>query len=90
MELRVLHMSAYRNTWYGRWDYAFGRGGFGISRTTWRRAADAVHKTLLADVLEDFHNSDPALTHIIDRYSVCMQSSQANCTHVLYILCSQF
>ncbi len=75
MELSVLHMSAYRNTWYGRWGYAFGRGGFGISRTTWRRAADAVHKTLLADVLEDFQGSDPAPTHIIDRYLVCMRCS---------------
>ncbi|EIE21728.1 hypothetical protein COCSUDRAFT_47922 [Coccomyxa subellipsoidea C-169] len=70
MELRVLHMSAFRNTWYGRWGYAFGRGGFGISRAAWRRAADAVHKTLLADVLADFQGSDPALAHIIERSSV--------------------
>ncbi|CAL8471780.1 g11322 [Coccomyxa elongata] len=76
MELRVLHMSAYRNTWYGRWGYAFGRGGFGISRTTWRRAADAVHKTLLADVLADFQGSDPALIHIIDRFSAPMGGSK--------------
>ncbi|BDA47154.1 probable PHD finger protein MALE MEIOCYTE DEATH 1 [Coccomyxa sp. Obi] len=76
MELRVLHMSAYRNTWYGRWGYAFGRGGFGISRATWRRAADTVHKTLMADVLEDFQGSDPALTHIVDRYSAPMGGSK--------------
>lgn len=70
MELRVLHMSAFRNTWYGRWGYAFGRGGFGISRATWRRAADTVHKTLLADMLSDFQGSDPAMAHIVERYSV--------------------
>ena len=32
MELRVLHTVAHRQTWYGGWGYAFGRGGFAIGK----------------------------------------------------------
>jgi hypothetical protein len=31
MELRVLHSAARRMTWYGRWQYGFGRGGFNMT-----------------------------------------------------------
>lgn len=32
MELRLLHTVAHRQTWYGRWGYVFGRGGFAIGK----------------------------------------------------------
>ncbi len=48
MELRVLFPAAFKSTWYGRWDYSFGRGGFNIRPAAWRRAAAAVHDTSLA------------------------------------------
>ena len=32
MELRLLHTVAHRQTWYGRWGFAFGRGGFAIGK----------------------------------------------------------
>jgi hypothetical protein len=70
MDLRVLHTAAFRNTWYGRWGYGFGRGGFGISRPVWRRSAEAVAKAPLDDILADFAGEDKALVDIIDRYRV--------------------
>ena len=82
MELRVLHVAAWRATWYGRWDYKFGRGGFGIAKTAWRRAAEAVSRAPLAAVLEDFAGSDPELVAIVERYQVCfaaVQSHHPNC-----------
>jgi hypothetical protein len=35
MELRVLCAAAHRTTWYGRWGYVFGRGGFNIPKAVW-------------------------------------------------------
>ena len=70
MELRVLHVAAWRKTWYGRWDYVFGRGGFGISKVAWRRAAESVCRAPLAAVLDDFGGSDPGLDSIAHRYQV--------------------
>ena len=32
MELRLLHAVAHRQTWYGRWGFLFGRGGFAIGK----------------------------------------------------------
>lgn len=70
MELRVLHAAAFRNTWYGQWGYGFGRGGFAISRSAWRKSADSVSKALLDDILADFNGTDAQLTEVIERYKV--------------------
>lgn len=70
MELRVLHMAAWRTTWYGRWGYAFGRGGFGIAKGTWRRAAESVSRVPLDALLQDFEGLDPALPTVVQRYQV--------------------
>ena len=32
MELRLLHAAAHRQTWYGRWGFVFGRGGFAVGK----------------------------------------------------------
>eukprot|EP00959_Pyramimonas_sp_CCMP1952_P118593 2479224-Pyramimonas_sp.AAC.1 len=42
MDYRLLHCAAYGGTWYGRWGYLFGRGSFGATWDTWRRAVDTV------------------------------------------------
>jgi hypothetical protein len=70
MELRVLHVAAWRTTWYGRWNYEFGRGGFGIPKAAWRRAAEAVCRAPLAAVLDDFRGSDLGIEAIAQRYQV--------------------
>ena len=38
----MLYVAAFRESWYGRWGYGFGRAGFGIKPANWRRAATAV------------------------------------------------
>ena len=42
MDYRLLHCAAYGGTWYGRWGYTFGRGSFGATHETWRRAVECV------------------------------------------------
>jgi hypothetical protein len=70
MELRVLHTAAFKSTWYGRWGYAFGRGGYNLQRANWDAAADQLHCAPLADVLHDFRDIDHAIVAIIRRYRV--------------------
>ena len=72
MELRVLFAAANCLTWYGQWDYTFGRGPFNISKKTWRNAVDSVHLVPLADVAEDFrlYTGDQVILRIIERYQV--------------------
>ena len=70
MELRVLHMAAWRTTWYGRWGYAFGRGGFGIAKGAWRRAAESVSRVPLDALLQDFEGLNPVLPSLVQRYQV--------------------
>ena len=72
MELRVLFAAANGLTWYGQWDYTFGRGPFNISKKTWRNAVDSLHFVPLADVAEDFrlYTGDQVILRIIERYQV--------------------
>lgn len=71
MELRVLFPAAFKATWYGRWGYVFGRGGFGIKPAAWRRAASAVHNASLAVRLEQSPGGNSAPAKVIARYQVC-------------------
>ena len=70
MELRVLHTAAYESTWYGRWGYAFGRGGYNLQPANWDAAAEQLHSAPLADVLHDFRDIDRAIVAIVRRYRV--------------------
>lgn len=71
MELRVLFPAAFRSTWYGRWGYAFGRGGFGIKPAAWRRAATAVHDASLVARLRQSPAGGGAPARVVARYQVC-------------------
>lgn len=72
MELRVLHTAAHGGTWYGRWGYAFGRGGFNIQLPAWRAAAAAVADAPLAALRADFAatSADAAVLRVLERYQV--------------------
>jgi len=72
MELRVLHMAAHGTTWYGRWGYAFGRGGFNIQAPAWRAAAAAVAAAPLAALRADFAatGADADALRVLERYEV--------------------
>ena len=70
MELRVLHTTAHGGTWYGRWGYDFGRGGFNIQAPAWRAAAAAVASAPLAALCNDFEatRADAAVLRVLQRY----------------------
>ncbi len=72
MELRVLFTAAHGSTWYGRWGYGFGRGGYNLQRANWDAAAAELHGAPLADVLHDFRDIDRAVVAVIRRYRVRM------------------
>ena len=77
MELRVLHTAAFTSTWYGRWGYAFGRGGYNLQPANWEAAAEQLHAAPLADVLHDFRDIDRAIVAIIRRYRVRLWASMS-------------
>ena len=64
MELRVLHTIAHGTTWYGRWGYAFGRGGFNLTAAAWVRTLNpASYPALLrCCCLRTLHDIAPEMT----------------------------
>ncbi|EPS66457.1 hypothetical protein M569_08321 [Genlisea aurea] len=42
MELRLLHGVAYGKPWFGKWDYAFGRGSYGVDEESYTGAVTAI------------------------------------------------
>lgn len=75
MELRVLHAAAYCSTWYGRWNYSFGRGPFNISHKSWRKSMESVHSLKLSDIKADFeaYAGNQTVLGIIQRYQVTLR-----------------
>ena len=70
----MLFTAAHGNTWYGRWGYGFGRGGYNLQRSNWDAAAAQLHGAPLADVLHDFRDIDRAVVAIVRRYRVRMSA----------------
>ncbi|GMH42329.1 hypothetical protein BSKO_10248 [Bryopsis sp. KO-2023] len=68
MLLRVLTTVAEKRTWYGRWGYAFGRGGYNTSKAQWCRALEVTNRACLDRLIHDFEELDPSLVRIIERY----------------------
>ena len=66
----MLHTAAHETTWYGRWGYGFGRGGYNLQPANWDAASQQLHGAPLADVLHDFRDIDRAVVAVIRRYRV--------------------
>lgn len=88
MELRVLYAAAHRLTWYGQWQYAFGRGAFNISRRSWQSSVDKIHAMSLEAIKADFQKfeASPIVLEIIDRYQVRLSHKQAALLSTLCLL----
>jgi len=54
LPLRLLHGAAHGQPWYAAAGYAFGRGGFGISRAAHRRALETLHRAPLPPLRAHF------------------------------------
>lgn len=68
MLLRVLTPIYEKRTWYGHWDYEFGRGGYNIKKEQWLKAVDVANKAPLDKLLVDFEGVDPLLVEVVQRY----------------------
>lgn len=68
MLLRVLTPIYEKRTWYGHWDYVFGRGGYNIKKEQWLKAVDVANQAPLDKLLEDFEGVDPLLVEVVQRY----------------------
>ena len=82
LPLRVLHTLAHGSTWYGARGYAFGRGGFGISRHAFKRASDTMHKFSLGVLRADLRAMAPdaddgGLGDLVGAYDACMAAAHA-------------
>ncbi|CAA3000040.1 Hypothetical predicted protein [Olea europaea subsp. europaea] len=72
MDLRLLHAVAYSKPWFGRWDYTFGRGSFGINVEMYESTVKALQNVSLyidftievSDIIRTFfdnlRNGDPS------------------------------
>ena len=56
VEFRLLNPVACGKTWYGTFGYQFGKGSFGNTAATHRKAAELLRNFPLADVVHDFKN----------------------------------
>jgi hypothetical protein len=59
VEFRLLNPVACGKTWYGTFGYQFGKGSFGNTAATHRKAAELLRNFPLADVVHDFKNMKP-------------------------------
>lgn len=73
MDLRLLHAVAYGKPWFGRWDYTFGRGSFGVNQETYQAAVKAIRGiplNLLTHHDQVFELTDHETQIILARYQV--------------------
>ncbi|CAH8363505.1 unnamed protein product [Eruca vesicaria subsp. sativa] len=75
MDLRLLHGVAYGRPWFGKWDYMFSHGSFGIRKEQYSRAICILSSMEVDKIKEDFSGTrkERVLKMIINFY---VESSQ--------------
>ncbi|XP_057972662.1 PHD finger protein MALE MEIOCYTE DEATH 1 [Malania oleifera] len=58
MDLRLLHGVAYGHPWFGRWDYRFCHGNFGVMEHNYDRAIEVLSTLQLCKIIQDFRSTD--------------------------------
>ncbi|PIN14883.1 PHD Zn-finger protein [Handroanthus impetiginosus] len=66
MDLRLLHTVAYGKPWFGRWDYTFGRGTYGVTQEIQQSAVKAIQNIPLDLIAHQLHD----IQTILSRYQV--------------------
>ncbi|GJX76640.1 PHD finger protein male meiocyte death 1 [Tanacetum coccineum] len=66
MDLRLLYGVAYGHTWFGRWDYKFCSGSFGVTKDLYDKALEIVSSLKLDTLIRDRHHS--CIKKIISQY----------------------
>nr|XP_016459026.1 PREDICTED: PHD finger protein At2g01810-like [Nicotiana tabacum] len=59
MDLRLLHGVAYGQSWFGKWDYRFGRGSYGVTEQKYEIAVQFLSSLGLDKILNDFKKDNP-------------------------------
>ncbi|XP_010424952.1 PREDICTED: PHD finger protein At2g01810-like [Camelina sativa] len=54
MDLRLLHGVAYGRPWFGKWDYMFSNGSFGVRKDEYWRAILTLSSIEVDKIMEDF------------------------------------
>lgn len=75
MELRLLHVVAYSQPWFGRWGYKFGRGSFGVTQPMYQKAIEAIQSMPLCLLLHHLGHSDQEIPLIFTRYQTLSDHS---------------
>ena len=68
LELRLLHVIGYGESWYGRWGYKFGHGSFGITQQMYVKAVEAIREMPLRVMAHHFDGIDQDVLAIITLY----------------------
>ncbi|KAG8382650.1 hypothetical protein BUALT_Bualt05G0099400 [Buddleja alternifolia] len=72
MDLRLLHAVAYGKPWFGRWDYTFGRGSYGVNQEMYQSAIKAIQNIPLSLIAHQlgFESCQNEMQIILPRYQV--------------------
>jgi len=68
LDYRLLHAVQKGHPWYGNWGYEFGRGSFGTTHETYKRALQCLSKLRLDLVLSGVGGFDQELKQIVSFY----------------------
>ncbi|XP_059291840.1 PHD finger protein MALE STERILITY 1 [Lycium ferocissimum] len=84
MDLRLLNTVAYGEPWFGRWNYKFGRGSFGVTQETYQSAINAIQNMPLALLAHHVgHININEILTVLSRYQMLSG-------HSLVTLCDAF
>lgn len=75
MELRLLHVVAYGQPWFGHWGYKFGRGSFGVTQPMYQKAIEALQATPISLLIQHLANSNQFIPLIFSRYQAFSDNS---------------
>ncbi|KAL2545738.1 PHD finger protein MALE STERILITY 1 [Forsythia ovata] len=70
MDLRLLHAVAYGKPWFGRWDYVFGRGSFGINVEMYESAVKALQNVPLGLLAHHLDACKKDILILLSRYQI--------------------
>lgn len=75
MELRLIHGVAYKESWFGRWGYKFGRGSFCITHQMYNKAIEALQSLPLCLLIHHLGPSNHEIPLIFSRYQTLSEQS---------------
>ncbi|XP_010536249.1 PREDICTED: PHD finger protein MALE STERILITY 1, partial [Tarenaya hassleriana] len=68
MELRLLHGVARGEPWFGHWGYRFGSGTYGVTRTIYEKALEAIQNVPLCLLSHQFTSLASEIPTLLSKY----------------------